>query len=268
MKRLVIAVFILLLFSPALVLAKPPHVVIQALDSLQITVHGHNELKTVTRVSENGEILFPYIGKVKIAGLSPISASQKIAYLLRKKKILKKPNISILLLKTMTNEITILGEVHRPGKYSLTNYNVSNILDIIALAGGRLPLASNNAIIIKHTNPPKRIKVNIDQLVQEECPCFINNQLYKISPGDTIYIPKQEVFYIYGHVVKPGAYAYKRGMIAAQAIAIGGGVREKGTLRGLSLERKNAKGELEHHSINLADPLYPNDIIFVEESIL
>jgi polysaccharide biosynthesis/export protein len=87
-----------------------------------------------------------------------------------------------------------------------------------------------------------------------------------LEPGDTIYVHKAPMVYVYGEVQKGGAYRIEPNMTVMQAIALGGGITPRGTQRGIKLSRRDAKGNVERMDVSLTDPVQPNDVIFVRES--
>lgn len=86
-----------------------------------------------------------------------------------------------------------------------------------------------------------------------------------LSGGDTIFVERAAVFYIYGEAQRPGAYRIERGMTVMQALAQGGGPTLRGSEYRLRLNRKNASGVVEKLAPEMADPI--NDVLYVRESI-
>ena len=84
-------------------------------------------------VAPNGTITLPFAGHVRLAGLSAQQAEREILSALRGKVV--SPQVVVSLAPSPTNGVTVLGQVATPGRVPLT-YGVSNILDIIAGAGG------------------------------------------------------------------------------------------------------------------------------------
>jgi polysaccharide biosynthesis/export protein len=85
--------------------------------------------------------------------------------------------------------------------------------------------------------------------------------------GDTIYVHRAPVFYIYGEAQRPGSFRIERGMTVMQALAQGGGPTGRGTENKLRLSRKAADGSIEQITPKLTDPVLPNDVIYVNERL-
>src|SRR5882672_4751113 len=107
-------------------------------DSIRITVFQNPDLTTETRISERGTITFPLIGEVSLAGLTPARAEARIAEHLVKGKFLVKPQVNLNLVQVRSRQVSVLGQVVRPGRYPLDDTS-SNLTDILALAGGISP---------------------------------------------------------------------------------------------------------------------------------
>ena len=88
-----------------------------------------------------------------------------------------------------------------------------------------------------------------------------------LSGGDTLYVNKAPVFYIYGEAQRPGPYRIERGMTVMQALAQGGGLTVRGSQNRLRLSRRDAGGTVVESAPKLTDPVLPEDVIFVRESI-
>jgi polysaccharide export outer membrane protein len=89
----------------------------------------------------------------------------------------------------------------------------------------------------------------------------------ELHNGDTIFVQRAPVFYIYGEVQRAGAYRIEPLMTVMQALSVGGGVTPRGTDRGLKIRRKTADGKFQAIDAHLTDPVQPDDVIYVRESL-
>jgi polysaccharide export outer membrane protein len=85
-------------------------------DTIRITVFQIPDLTLETRVGESGEMSYPNIGKVKVGGLTLGDAADEIAKQLDRHEIAKHPQVSITLLQVRGNQVSVLGQVNRPGR--------------------------------------------------------------------------------------------------------------------------------------------------------
>jgi polysaccharide biosynthesis/export protein len=133
-------------------------------------------------VDENGKVRFPYIGQIKVSGMSRNEASDHITQAL-------KPYVSdaIVSVRILNYKITVLGEVTRPGTISVPNERVT-ILDAIGLAGDLTPFAKRNNIrVIRETNG-KRITGEVDLKSGN----IFNSPFFYLQQNDVVYVEMNE----------------------------------------------------------------------------
>ena len=85
--------------------------------------------------------------------------------------------------------------------------------------------------------------------------------------GDTVWIDRQPVVYIYGEVQRPGALRLEREMTLLQALASGGGLTARGTEKGIRVHRKQSDGSTQVTESKMADKLRDGDVVYVRESL-
>jgi polysaccharide export outer membrane protein len=232
-------------------------------DTIRIFVYQNPDLTLETRVTENGNITYPLIGVVKIGGMTIASAGQTIAGALQAGGFIKRPQVNILLVQNRGNQVSVLGQVNRPGRFPLETFN-TRLSEMVATAGGIAPTGADVAILTgERDGKPLRKEIDIAGM-------FINDSLdgdLMVAGGDVIYVQRAPMFYIYGEVQRPGSYRVERSMTLRQALAQGGGLTVRGTERALRLYRRTASGAVETLNPNLDDPVRPDDVIYVRESI-
>lgn len=129
-------------------------------------------------IDKDGEIDFPVVGKIKIAGLS----SEELRVLLREKlaDYLKDPIINIRL---GNFTVTILGQVNRPGTYPVDGERIT-ILEALGLAGDlNLKGVRENVLVIRDFDGTK-VTTRID-LTQKEA---LNSPVYYLTQNDVVYV--------------------------------------------------------------------------------
>ena len=232
-------------------------------DTIRIQVFQNPDLTVDTRVSENGAITYPLIGAVELGGLSIAAAEQKIARALKEGGFVQQPQVNIVLTQMRGNQVAVLGQVNRPGRFPLETTN-TRVSDMLAAAGGATPNGDDVAIVTgMRSGKPFRKTIDIPALyLNEQSADDIN-----LQGGDSIYVHRAPVFYIYGEAQRPGAYRIERGMTVMQALAQGGGPTPRGSEWRLRLHRKGANGEVEKLSPDMTDLIKPDDVLYVRESI-
>jgi polysaccharide biosynthesis/export protein len=230
-------------------------------DGIRINVFQNPDLTLETRVSENGAITFPLIGTVSIGGMTIPSAEQAIAKALQEGGFIKQPQVSILLLKNLGNQVSVLGQVSRPGRFPLETFN-TKLSEMLAIAGGIGPTGAE-VVIVTGIRDGATFRKEVDVAGM-----FLNNNFendFVVSGGDVIYVPKQPMFYVYGQVQRPGSFRVERNMTVRQALAQSGGTTARGTERDINIYRRGADGK--RFSVKLDAPVLPDDVLYVGESL-
>ncbi|QDQ29266.1 polysaccharide export protein EpsE [Chitinimonas arctica] len=232
-------------------------------DAIRVQVFQNPDLTIEARVSENGAINYPLIGSVGLGGLSIAAAEKKIADALSKGGFVKQPQVNIILVQVRGNQVAVLGQVNRPGRYPLETLN-TRVSDMLATAGGSNQLGDDMVILSGLRNgKPFRKVIDIPDLYLADK----TGENAVLAGGDTIYVHRAPVFYIFGEAQRPGSYRIERGMTVMQALALGGGPTPRGSDSRLYLHRKNSAGAVDQRSPQLTEAVQPNDVIYVRERI-
>ena len=141
-------------------------------DKIEIKVFGQPDLDVTSLLSNSGEINYPFLGKVKLAGLNTSEIEQVITEGL-KPDYLVNPNVYVQVIEY--RPFYIHGEVENPGAYPYQPAMTVN--QAIALAGGLTERASTDKIFIFK-----------EQTKQQQQKGSLNSQ---IAAGDTIKIEQR-----------------------------------------------------------------------------
>ena len=232
-------------------------------DVVRITVYQNPDLNTEARVSETGAINFPLIGSVGVSGSTLGQAEQAIAKKLREGGFVLRPQVTMQLVTIRSNQISILGQVTKPGRYPI-DLAGSRVSEMVAQAGGVLP-TGNDVVTLVGTRNGNPIKMDID------LPAIMQagkNELdVPVENGDIIYVDRAPQAYIYGEVQRPGAMRIERGMTLLQALANAGGVTARGTEKGIRVTRRDDKGMVHVSEMKMNDLVERDDVIYVKESL-
>ena len=232
-------------------------------DSIKVQVYQSPDLTLEARVSESGVINYPLVGRVVIGGLTVPEAESRIALALKRGRILKAPQVNINIVQVRGSQVAVLGQVSKPGRFPLETMNV-RVTDMLAAAGGITP-QGDDMVVVSGVRNRKPFRKTIDTSALFAGKGGSDDIL--VAPGDTIYIGKAPVYYIYGEAQKPGYYRVEHGMTVMQAIAAGGGITPRGSDHRLKLTRRTPQGQVVELSPKLTDPVEPGDVLFVKESI-
>ncbi len=232
-------------------------------DSIRITVFQTPELTTETRVSERGTIIFPLIGEAVLGGQTPAGAGALIAERLKQGDFIKNPQVSVAVIQVRSRQISVLGQVPRPGRYALDDTS-SKLTDVLALAGG-IGSTGDDIVTVIAARGGKLSKLEIDVPKMYRSGDLSAN--IELQNGDTIFVQRAPVFYIYGEVQRAGAYRLEPNMTVMHTLSTGGGLTPRGTQRGLKIHRRMPDGTVQQLDAQLADPVQPDDVIYVRESL-
>lgn len=145
-------------------------------DVLQITVYNHDDLKTTARVSRDGSITFPLIGRVEVLGLAIGQIEQKIAALLAAGYIVN-PQVHIFIDDFRSRVFYVTGEVKKPDAYKYEDD--TTLIKAITVAGGFSDIAAKSRVKILRKNHDGQ-EIIIERAKLDEA----------ILPNDVIVVPE------------------------------------------------------------------------------
>ncbi|OIO11992.1 MAG: hypothetical protein AUJ52_01090 [Elusimicrobia bacterium CG1_02_63_36] len=153
---------------------------------LQITVYQEPELARKVRVSPEGIITFPLIGRVSVAGLSVAGAEEAITRQLSRFVI--NPQVSVFIEDYGNKTIYVLGEVKKPGSYPIPTEAPLSVLEAITLAGGFTEYAAvdRTRIIRKGKKGKRTIDVEITAITKKGD----KSKDLPLQPNDVVFIPE------------------------------------------------------------------------------
>lgn len=233
-------------------------------DLIKIQVYQNPDLSLDARLSDTGSISYPLLGTIKLGGLTVQDAERFLGEGLRKGDFVKNPQVTILLETFRGSQVSVLGQVQRPGRYVLDKGN-TRLSDILAQAGGVAPSVGSDTITVigERSGKPFRKQVDLPLIFSSES----RPDDMVLEGDDVIYVDRAPVYFIYGQVQRPGMMRLERGMTLLQGLAAGGGLTLRGTERGIVVHRRNASGQTEVMEPKMDDPLRDGDVIYVRESL-
>jgi len=250
---------------------------IGAKDLLEITIVELPELNQTVRVSEDGSITLPLIGKVAIDGLTKEEVEKKLAALLLEQNYVKNARVTVFIKEYQSKRVALIGAVNKPGMYELVGR--MNLLQLISQAAGLTEQASSQLYIIREgqDGSQSRIVIDLEDLINQ------GNQTLNVplQAGDIVNVPTERVInvYVFGAVRNPGVIPVKmsKKINILQAIAQAGGLAAGASKSGVTITRKDPKtGKETKIKVNLNDvikgertavDLLEGDVVYVPESI-
>ncbi|MGD8690632.1 MAG: polysaccharide export protein [Gammaproteobacteria bacterium] len=248
------------------------------LDVLSVTVWDHPELTIPAGeyrnaadsgrpVNARGEIYFPYVGTLHVAGMT----TDQIRQLLTEKlaKYIKDPQLDVRVAAFRSQRVHVTGEVKQPGIEPITDVPLT-LLDAINAAGGGTELADLTHVLVTHGDSTR--SYNVQSLLSDGN--LQDNVL--LRPGDIVHVPDATFMQVHliGELIKPGSYPmYKGQMNLAEALGAAGGIDPNTANAGQIFVFRQGTNKPEVFWLNAESPvtmllatefrLQPQDVVYV-----
>jgi polysaccharide export outer membrane protein len=155
-------------------------------DLFEITVFGEDKLTKEYRVHPDGTIVVPYVERLQVAGLEPQQIEEMIARKLLEKRILKSPQVTLVVKQYASKKISVIGAVGKPGVVPWTEG--IKLVDAISQAGGFSPMADKDRVILTRQVAPKKsatFQVDVEAITRGEQPDI------PLQAGDSINVEQR-----------------------------------------------------------------------------
>jgi polysaccharide export outer membrane protein len=257
-------------------------------DVLDIHVNDEDDISGRYQVDQSGKVKISLLPEaIPAAGSTTFEFAGRMSDELKKQQILREPAVTVLILREMTQNVSVMGAVMRPGVYPLER--PTGVMDVISAAGGLAPNAGNTVTITHHmeangasgantsgiANTPPLTSINLTSLLsgQDQSSSLI------LHAGDVISVNTAPVVFVVGSVGKPGAFAVqdrRTQMTVLQAVAMAEGPTPTASLgRTIIIRQSQSDSERVEIPIDLKkvmrgkekdQVLEANDILFVPQS--
>ncbi len=240
-------------------------------DLLEMKVFGVPDLTDQVRIGADGNISLPLVGTVHVDGLSIDQAQKTIEAKLRDGGFVREPHVTISVKEFVTQGISVMGEVVRPGVYPLLG--ARRLFDALSSAGGTTQKAGKVVSITRRDQPKEPILVALSS-----DPTISSHSNVDVYPGDTIVVSKAGIVYVVGEVGRPSGFVMENNesLTVLQAIALAQGLGKNAALNSAKIIRKTNDGRTEipvalkkilEAKAGFPDvPMQAEDILFVPAS--
>ena len=189
-------------------------------DVLRVEAYNHDEISGDFAVEVAGEISFPMLGRVEVAGQTTSEIANHLEALLEQDYYVD-VQLQVEVEEYHSKPVTVLGEVARPGTYYLEGK--TSLHKILAEAGG-LKSSAGQFVELRRVQ-------DVDGVEQPFVRTYGTVSILKgeagrdiiLQQGDVISVSAKEQFFITGEVAKPGQYDLTPGMTLMQAVSHAGG---------------------------------------------
>ncbi len=232
-------------FAPVEDVPVGPDYVLGPGDSLTIYVWGLVENVFTEEINRNGEIFIPRVGTLKLWGLSFEKADELIREQLS--RAFTGFQVSVTLGRLRTIRVFVVGELTRPGAYTLSA--LSTVTNALFAAGGPSKQGTLRGIRLLRNNQPVTELDFYDFLLRGD-----KSHDVRLESGDTVFVPTLgPVVGLAGNVNRPAIYELKGETQATDLLAMAGGVSPGGYLQRLQLERYRANTDRVIQDFSLLD---------------
>jgi len=211
-------------------------------DVLSIEVFQVEDLSIKARVNGRGTVLFPLLGEVTVAALTPAKIEEELEALLRK-DYLQDPQVSVFVDEFRSQQIAVMGAVKEPKVHEVRR--PMTVLEVLSLSGGLNEKAGNVAQIqfadenAKTTDAGVKVTTLIIDFKKALRPGGDSTVVRDLvlRGGDSVFIPPAGVVFVEGAVKKPGSYALQGEVGVLAAIAMAGGTENTADEGGVQVFR-------------------------------
>jgi polysaccharide export outer membrane protein len=266
--------------KPLPVVEEPVEYSMGAEDIVRVAVLGHEDLTLTIVVQPDGTFIYPLIGRVKAADLTPKELERKITTLLAQGYV-RNPQVSVSVQEYRSKTVFVVGEVSRPGSYSLSGR--MTVLELLSKAGPTSG-AGSEVVIVRPKGPVAGPLVPPDlsgsatgdpdiasqaDLIRVNIRDIQMGQLDKnvlVRPNDTLFVTQAARIFVTGEVRTPGAITFWPGATVRKAINTAGGFSADAATGRLRVVRE-VDGKTKELKIGLDDPVLPGDTIVVKAKL-
>ena len=251
---------------------------IGAEDIVRVTVLGHEDLTQTIVVQPDGTFIYPLIGRVKAGDLTPKELERKITTLLAQGYV-RNPQVTVSVQEYRSKTVFVVGEVSRPGSYSLSGrmtvlellskagptsaagVEVVIVRPKIAVSGPLVPVDLTGAPTGDSTDQADLIRVNIRDIQMGQL-----DENVLVRPNDTVFVTQAARIFVTGEVRNPGAITFWPEATVRKAINTAGGFSADAATGRLRIVRE-VEGKTKEIKVNLDDPVQPGDTIIVKAKL-
>ena len=237
-------------------------------DQIAIAVFGQPDLSAEVTVGESGGIMVPLIGTLNVLNMSAAQLESVLARRLKDGGYLQNPGVSVQIRQLRSQVVSVMGEVQRPGRYPIQGK--MTVLEALATAGGLTQRADKSILVLRKSptaasgdSAREEISIQLDTSGAQ----FRGRLDAPLVNDDVIYVGVQKLFHVHGEVRRPGAYPIEQGMNIMKALALSGGVSDRGSIRRIKVHRLDAQKVLREVRAELPMAIEPDDVIYVDERL-
>ena len=225
-------------------------------------------------IASDGVVRLPYIGNVKLAGMTETDANELVTRMLS--KYIRDPQITLRVTAYRSKKIFMEGEVRVPGQVVITDVPMT-VAEALARAGGATPNGDTSSVMLSRDG--KNYRINLPLLARRglspSAIPLLNGDLLRVAPRDETRVS------VMGEVSRPATLNMRNGQLSLQdALSEAGGVNNTSSNPNQIYVVRNTGAETapEVYHISARSPvmlamaenfeLRPKDVVFVDPAPL
>ena len=237
-------------------------------DQVVITVFGVKQFSNKYPVAADGSLEFPELGRIPVAGMTARELGDFITKKLKDLDIVRNPQVTVELEQTPNKKVTVNGPVRTPGMVAFAGE--LTLLEALVKSGGRLPEADDEVLIHRASSLQAGASATEKTAIVVNARELENGALERnvvLQDGDVVLVRKALPVTITGFVRSVGSYTIQSGMTVQQALALAGGIADRGSSKRIEITRK-IDGKAVTLKVKETDVVKAGDIIKVGPRIM
>ncbi|HEY6527130.1 MAG TPA: SLBB domain-containing protein [Cellvibrionaceae bacterium] len=246
-------------FTPASDIPIPADYVMGPGDNIVIQLYGKENNAYSLTINREGQVQFPQIGPINLAGLSFSQAQTNLSEVVEKQMIGVKSSVTMGALRTI--RIFVLGEVVQPGSFTVGA--LSTMTNALFASGGINKVGSFRNIQLKRQGKVVTSLDLYDLLLRGD-----TSEDARLMPGDVLFVPPVgETITVMGAVTRPAIYELRNSTDVSGALSLAGGASTAAYLPESRLQRIGNSGEKTLINLDLtkardkAQPIKDGDVL-------
>lgn len=150
------------------------------------TILNPSQYISAYTVTPEGTIDFPFLGEIKIAGMTRTQVAEYIKKQLEEKKLIKDPVVTV---EFVDAAVSVMGEVTRPGRYAINRDHI-NILEAFTYAGDLTINGKRDNVLVLREEDGKQVAYRIDLTAPNS---MLTSPVYYLQQNDIIYVEPNDM---------------------------------------------------------------------------
>ena len=220
-------------FEPLMNIATPQNYVLGAGDQVSVDIYGASQKSVDCTVSPDGDIVIEGYGPIRVGGLSVAAAKARLRATLGSRYQSSRINLSLG--QTRTVSINVMGEVVKPGTYTLSAF--ASVFNALYMAGGTNDIGTLRNIKIYRNNRLVSVCDIYDYILNGKMTGNV-----RLHDGDVIIVgPYDCLVNVTGKVKRPMYYEMKRNESLQTLLRYAGGFTGDAYKKAVRVNRKTGR---------------------------